>query len=316
MAVVDLTPVELGDLIKSLRARYRTLAEPRRWYTALVCAALVRAQMLPEWSDWQLEPPSGLPIQMTPSAMRAIDEIFGVSAGALMRDIPGGAVSHIGHPKRIIFDPLQRTGNDVCVVVEGKWGYFIPLTDPSWLWNPETNDLPADGYPQPSEYKRANDYGQQQGIACAFPALELFAAGADAASALLDVPRQQCQYFAIKPKKARARAGVDDAPVTDQPVCTLNGNGCASKGAGVVGPGGPRCLIPDHGGANVKTVLLAPGSIDRMLQDANPNGEQLPSGHEFALMMDYLHKGYGSALDANRFRSVLASAHTSVLFEN
>ena len=218
MAVIDLSALELGELVKSLRARYRTLAEPRRWYTALVCAALVRAQKLPEWSDWQLEPPSGLPIQMTPAAMWAIDEIFGVSTSALMRNIPGGAATHIGNPDRIIFDPLQRTGNDVRVVVGNKWGYFIPMTDPSWLWNPETNDPPANGYSQPSEYKRANDYGQQQGIACAFPAVDLFAAGADVASQTIEVPRQQCQHFAIQPKKARTRAGVDDAPVKDQPV--------------------------------------------------------------------------------------------------
>ncbi|HQZ36667.1 MAG TPA: hypothetical protein PK020_19715 [Ilumatobacteraceae bacterium] len=232
-----------------------------------------------------------------------------------MRDVTGGALSHIGHPNRIIFDPLQSAGNQDCVVVvDNKWGYQVPLSDPSWLWNSDTNDLPEDGYPSAREYKRANDYGQQQGISCAFPADELFVLGEIAATEVLGTPRNQCQYFAIQPKKARTKSGVDFAPVTDQPVCTLNGINCASKGSGVSGPGGPRCLIPAHGGADVKNVLLAPGSIDRILQDANPNDAQLPSGNDFALMMDYFHKGGGSALNANRFRSVLAPAHTSVLF--
>jgi len=84
MAVVDISPPELGNLVRSLRTRYGALEEPRRWYTALVCAVLVRADKLPEWSDWQLEPPAGLPVQMTPAGMWAIDQIFGVQTSTIM----------------------------------------------------------------------------------------------------------------------------------------------------------------------------------------------------------------------------------------
>jgi hypothetical protein len=318
MAVIDASPVDLRTALLSIRERYLALEEPRRWYTALVCAVLVNAKRLPEWIDWQVEPPAGAAIEMTPAVASVIDDLFGTPTAAILRSVPGGVVPVMQNPARVIVDPLRRPGRTIdgdtlCLVV-GRERVDVPLSDPSWLWNEPDAEVPAAGYGTSAEYKPSNDYGQQQGIYCAWPADELFALGADRAAAVMAGPRPACQHHAVENVPGRRKAtDVGDPPTQPTPICTLNQQQCAAKQAASGGPGGPRALVPSSSGSKEK--LLAPGAFERMIQDANPAGAQLPSISDFALVMDYLNKGGGKALDSNRLYSLLAPEHSSLLLE-
>jgi len=318
MAVIDASPLDLRNSLLSIRERYLALEEPRRWYTALVCAVLVKAKSLPEWTDWQVEPPLGATIEMTPAVAAVIDELFGTPTNAILRSVPGGIVPTMQNPKRVIVDPLRRPGKTIegdtlCLVV-GKERVDVPISDPSWLWNQPDADVPAAGYGASAEYKPSNDYGQQQGIFCAWPADELFALGADQAAAVMAGPRPACQHHAVESVPGRRKASdVGDPPAQPTHICTLNQQQCAAKQAASGGPGGPRALVPSSAGSKQK--LLTPGSFERMVQDANPGGELLPGLADFALVLDYLAKGGGKALDSNRLHALLAPEHSSLLLE-
>jgi hypothetical protein len=319
MAIIDASPQELRDALISLRSRYLEMEEPRRWYSALVCAVLVKLGHLPEWTDWMLEPPQGAIVKMTPAVNQVVDLLFGTPTEAVMRTVPNGVVSYFGNPRRMTVDPLRQSGRvreeeTLCVVVDRK-RLDVPLSDPSWIWNPEGGFVPAGHYGDAlPEIKHSGDYGRQQGILCDFPADQLFALGPELAQQTLSTPRPQCPNLvnANVPRRARA-SDVGDPPTQVSSVCRLSMQQCASKGAGTSGPGGPRGLIPDSDGS--KGRLLAPGAFDRMLDDANPNGVPLPSGSQMALVLDYLHKGRGKALDFNRLHQLVAPEHFALLFE-
>jgi hypothetical protein len=319
MAIVDASPQDLRDALLSLRDRYLALEEPRRWYSALVCAVLVKAGRLPEWTDWMLEPPPGAPIQMTPAVDAVVNELFGTRTPAVLREIDGG-VRHFFHdPQRVIVDPLRQSahpteGLSLCVVVD-KQRLDVPLTDPSWVWNDAGADLPEGGYGTAlPEIKHAGDYGAQQGIRCDLPADRLFTLGPEGAEGTMRTPRQQCGHWAMAEVPRRRKAtDVGDPPLQMSPVCTLTMQQCASKGNGVPGPGGPRALVPDTESSERR--LMSPGAFDRILEDANPNGAPLPSSSDMALVLDYFAKGHGTALDANRLHQLIAPQHFDVLFE-
>ena len=61
--------------------------------------------------------------------------------------------------------------------------------------------------------------------------------------------------------------------------------------------------------------LLAPGAFERMLMHANPSGLPLPSRNAMALVVDYLSKGHGFALDANRLLHLSTPRHLDMLFD-
>lgn len=319
MAIIDASPQDLRTALISLRSRYLGLEEPRRWYSALVCAVLVKNGQLPEWIDWMLEPPEGAIIQMTPAVDGVVYRLFGTRTRAVLRDVPGGVLEFFDHPQRVIVDPLRRAarttgGEALCVVVGGK-RLDVPLSDPSWVWNSEEADLPHDGYPDAlPQIKHTGDYGTQQGIRCDLPADRLFEMGPEDAEEAMRTPRQQCPHWATKDIRRRRKASdADDPPLRPTPVCTLTMHQCASKGAGVPGPGGPRALVPHTQGSD--HLLLTPGAFDRILDDANPNGAPLPSIADMALVLDYFAKGRGTALDSNRLHQLIAPEHSSVLFE-
>lgn len=318
IAIVDASPQDLRDALLALRSRYLALEKPRRWYSALVCAVLVKAGRLPEWTDWMLEPPPGAAIQMTPAVVSVIDELFGTRTSAILRNVERGALEHLGGPQRVIIDPLRQsahlTPDEMLCVVAGKQRHDVPLTDPSWLWNREDANLPAGGYGTPPEIKHQGDYGAQQGIRCDWPADRLFELGADAAEATMRTPRQRCAHWGMRPAPPRPKA-TDAGPQPERltPLCSLTNEQCASKGGGVTGPGGPRALVPDTEGSSRR--LLTPGAFDRILEDANPNGEPLPRSDDMALVLDYFAKGRGNALDTNRLHQLIAPQHFAVLFD-
>jgi hypothetical protein len=317
MPIIDADPADLRDALLRLRTRYLDLEEPRRWYSALVCSILVRRGDLPEWTDWLVEPPRGSDIQLTPAVDDVIDTLFGVPARAVLRPVEGGAIDTLGKPNRIVVDPLRQPGHatdvEALCVVADKRRLDVPLSDPAWVWNDPDTGAPVNyGETQP-EIKHSGDYGSQQGIFCFLPADQLFELEAEADD-VLSTPRPQCPHWAIRDLPRRSKA--DDAgPPPSQPTasCGLSLKQCASKGGGTAGPGGPRALIPDVEGSSRK--LLAPGSFDRILEDANPNGVPLPSASDMALVLDYLHKGHGKALDANRLNELILPQHSAVLFD-
>lgn len=319
MAVVDASPLDLRKALLSLRTRYTGLEEPRRWYSALVCAVLVKDGQLPEWTDWMLEPPLGADITITPAVDSVIDRLFGTRTGAVFRNVPDGVVPFLGGPQRVIVDPLRQPGHattedTLCVVVDGQ-RLDVPVADPGWLWNDADAPLPHGGYGDRSpEIKHSGDYGAQQGIRCDLPADQLFELGPDGAEHAMRTPRQQCPHWGMRDVPRRRKAtDVGDPPAQLTPVCTMTMKQCASKGNGVPGPGGPRALVPDTEGSERR--LLTPGAFDRILEDANPNGAPLPSSTDMALVLDYLSKGHGTALDANRLHRLIAPQHFDVLFE-
>ncbi len=319
MPIVDASPEDLKDSLLRLRERYFNLERCRRWYSALVCSVLVRSGQLPEWMDWYLEPPTGAKITMTTAVNEVIDTLFGTPTSTVLRTLEGGAVEALGMPPRVVVDPLRLPGrateiDSLCVVVNRR-RFDIPISDPGWLWNDE-NVEPSIGNVggTSSEMKHSNDYGSQQGLMCYLPADELFDAGAENAEATLNAPRQRCPHWGMRNLTPRTRADQSVPPAAKPTAsCGLSMKQCASKEAGTPGPGSPRVLIPDNLRSSRR--LLAPGFLDRVLDEANPHGSILPSATDMALVLDYFNKGHGRALDANRLNELILPRHSAVLFE-
>lgn len=295
MQIINANPTDLRDALLQLRSTYLQLAEPRRWYTALVCSVLVKSGELAEWTDWDVEPPAGSDIKITGAASRVIDTLFGTDP---LTALHPAAVNALGHPKRIIVDPLRQPGQAIadptfCVVI-GNRRWNIPVSDAGWVWN---NSKRISSYgPSSAEIKHSNDYGAQQGILCHMSANYLFDLGPDGAASTISLARRDCE------ERDKERF-----------VCNISGTQCASKGSGQEGPGGPRAMIPAIEDPDKR--LLTPGAFERMLMHANPDYLPLPSRNAMALVVDYLSKGHGFALDANRLLQLSTPQHLDMLFD-
>lgn len=321
MQVFDASPQELRDALLSVRDRVFALDEPRRWYSALVLAVMVRGGTLAEWRDWRVEPPRGSTVSMTPATMAAIERLFSTPTSTLLRQTPvNGVVAHMGHPPSVLLDPFRQQGRgqaavpSLCVVTPERRRYDVPVDDPGWVWNsdaPGTWPAPNDSAP---EYKPSGDYQQQQGIFCGWPADQLFAAGADDAQTIMSTPRPQCPNRQHVQKPVRTRRDAGPPELADQWTCAFNGNQCAMKEAGSPSVGGPRALVPDAEASS--RLLLTPGSFDRILDDANASNHPLPHMDDFALIVSHFHRGAGTALDFNRVHELISPDHALVLFEH
>lgn len=53
MSVFDASPQELKEALTRVRTKVFALDEPRRWYSALVLAVMIRDGVLAEWRDWR-----------------------------------------------------------------------------------------------------------------------------------------------------------------------------------------------------------------------------------------------------------------------
>ena len=294
MLIIDASPTDLRDALLRLRDAYLQLAVPRRWYSALVCSVLVKNGELPEWTDWSVEPPAGSEIRITSAASRVIDNLFGTNPTTVLHQ---AAVNALGRPERIIVDPLRQPGQattdpTLCVVI-GNRRWSLPVSDPGWVWNDSDH---ISSYGDSVEIKHSNDYGAQQGILCHMSAKHFFNLGPDVAPIAISIERRECE-----------------SRDSEQLTCNISGTQCASKGAGQEGPGGPRAMIPDHEHSNRR--LLTPGSFERILKHANPSRSPLPSRNAMALVVDYLSKGHGCALDANRLLELSTPQHLAMLFD-
>src|ERR1039458_6508223 len=76
MSIFQATGAELRDSFQNVRAQYSSMKRPRRWYTALIIAVLVRNHDLREWDSWAFEPPQGAPVRITGAAVNAAEMIF------------------------------------------------------------------------------------------------------------------------------------------------------------------------------------------------------------------------------------------------
>lgn len=322
MPVFDASPQELRDALLNVRGRVFGLDEPRRWSSALVLAVMVRSARLAEWRDWRVEPPRGSVISMTPATMAAIQELFSTPTAALLRPTQvQGIVQHMSHPSTVLVDPFRQQGHgpgaveSLCVVTPERRRFDVPVHDVGWLWNadaPSAWPAPNDSAP---EYKPSGDYQQQQGIHCGWPSDQLFAAGHDQAAAVMATPRPNCPHRQTVKRAVRARRDATDPPeVADQWICDFNNRQCAMKEAGSPSVGGPRALVPDTIGSS--RLLLTPGSFERILDDANASNAPLPRIEDFALIVSYLRKGSGTALDFNRVHELIAPEHAVLLFEH
>ena len=320
MPVFDASPGELRDALLNVHEGV-TLDEPRRWYSALVLAVMVRGSALAEWRDWRVEPPRGSTVSMTPATMAAIEKLFSTSASALLRQTQvNGVAAHMGHPERMVLDPF-RQGQAVKVRLSlcalslprtavgsttSKTSVHAMERQFSRVWPIPNGDAP--------EYKPSGDYQQQQGIYCGWPADGLFAAGTDEAEIIMSTPRPQCPSRQHVQKAVRTRRDAGPPELTEQWTCAFNGNQCAMKGAGSSSVGGPRALVPE--GETSSKLLLTPGSFERILDDANAGNHPLPRMDDFALIVSYLYRGSGAALDFNRVHELISPDHTVVLFEH
>lgn len=321
MSVFDASPQELKEALTRVRAKVFALDEPRRWYSALVLAVMIRDGVLAEWRDWRVEPPRGSDVAMTPATMNAIAQMFSCRTSALLRPTQvHGIAAHMGHPSSLILDPFrqqgrgQGTAESFCVVTPERRRYDVPVDDSGWVWNLDQAGTWPDPDDTAPEYKPSGDYQQQQGIHCGWPADQLFALGEDGAATVMATPRPQCPKREQVRRPARLRRDGGTPELTDQWICQLNGRQCAMKEAGSPSVGGPRALVPDEAGSS--RLLLTPGSFERILDDANASNQPLPRIEDFALIVSYLHRGSGSALDFNRVHQLISPEHAVLLFEH
>ncbi len=322
MPVFDADPTELRDALQRVRAAVFALDEPRRWYAALVLAVMVRTGQLEEWRDWRVEPQRGSNISVTPATMACIERLFSTPTAALLRTPqPNGVVQYMRDPATVIVDPLRQLGKGggaselLCVVTPDRRRFDVPIDDPGWIWNA---DAPAHWSSPDSaapEYKPSGDYQQQQGVHCGWPADALFGEGADRAASIMATPRPDCVHRLAVKREVRVKSGATGPPqVADQWVCEFNDRQCAMKEAGSPTVGGPRALVPDAAGSD--RLLLTPESFERILDDANASGAALPRIADFALVVSYLGKGSGKALDFNRVHDLIAPEHAVLLLEH
>src|ERR1039458_7142851 len=200
MSIFQATGSDLRDSFQNVRAQYSSMKRPRRWYTALIIAVLVRNHDLREWDSWAFEPPQGAPVRITGAAVNAAEMIFGTMPGSVLKNNPGGVRALLGEDEgRLIIDPFRQSpgsGTDgICVVARRHDRVVVPFEDPSWIWNQEAQGNWTDSPDtHVKEFKSSNDYKTQQGVACGWPATELYDMGPAAASTTFAAPRSECPH--------------------------------------------------------------------------------------------------------------------------
>jgi len=304
------TPFELNLALSRLHDAYTGLKRPRRWYTALILAVLVKQNRLREWDAWSVTPPLGYPISMTGAAIDVSAALFGTSPATVLRQNVGGVLEFLGFEiDALIVDPFRQSpatpDSGLCVVIRRHDRVIVPFDDPGWIWNDDAaGDWTTTEEERVKEFKISNDFKTQQGVACSWPATDLHNLGASVAEATLNTDRHSCSHW--------ERTVTPQWPQAKPPFCNIDGVQCAAKGAGGIGPGGPRVLIPS---AN-QHVLVAPGSFPRMLREANPEGAPLPAAEDIALVTSWFFKRSGAVLDHNRLHDLVAPRHSQILFSH
>ena len=299
------TVEDMRDAYIAIRDRYGALERPRRWHSALLLAALARKGVIPEWTTWNIPPPTGTTFQMTSETVTVAREMFEMTTGSLLRDNAGGVIWRLSQndaygqlPARVLVDPFYTppgAGRGGLCVVAGKYVLEVPLDDPSWLWNSEGSGKWSGV--KPKEYKIQGSFGQQQGVTCAWPAEELFAMGSATASDTMSTPRPQCVHRRGGPNPANLDA--------KWPICLLNGEQCAAKGNNLPGPGGPRVVIPTKLGGRI----LVPDAIAIIVAASNPAGVTLPPRQALELITSWCHQGGGARISSTRVLHLISPAH-------
>jgi hypothetical protein len=196
-----------------------------------------------------------------------LDALFGQPAHAILRrDRPNGAWARLGQPDHVLVDPVSgQDRNAVMVAARGEDGPWrrvrVPLHDRCLAFNEASAPCECHADPMREYNPISNEFGQQQGLACCFPADELAAMPAATADAVLRAPRREC------PHRERTFN------------CELSRHPCASKGIDSKtghhseGTGGPKALLYEAAAPGAPVTrgatrfVLAPGWVT-MLADA------------------------------------------------
>lgn len=289
--VFSATPGDLGEAMKRVRAAVCQLAEPRLYGAAFALAVNVTAGRLTWWRDW----PYPVPQPVSPEPIRvlaetAMWEAFGFPAGAVLRAESQPLVA-LDNPDAVLVDlffDAQRP-NVLTVVRPGPPkshnSVKVGFDHPAWIWN----DPGAEpGLDTPVEYQTGNTFNQQNGIRCALPAVDAVATGNPAGT--YGVERVACPHF-----------GVGD-------LCGVNGDHCASDGAGNTRIPKPRVLVPADASGKL---LLTPSTFSELVSRARVGRgggipHPLPKRQDLALVTAWSRGGSGEGLTFARLFQLIS----------
>ena len=177
MTLVPAFNVDLNKLAAAyhdLRVSVTGLERSRWWKALIVLGQRHAAGQLPEWSDVTLPRPQPKRFDPRAHGTEALDAMFGQPAQAILRrDRADGAWARLGKPEHVIVDAVSgQDRHSVMVAAKGEKGPWrrikVPLDDRCLAFNPPSAACTCG---EEGEYNPiSNDFGQQQGLACCFPA--------------------------------------------------------------------------------------------------------------------------------------------------
>jgi hypothetical protein len=305
-AVFTATDTDLGDAFRAIRKTLHHLPEPRLYAAAFVLAALVNRGAVTWWRDWD----DAVPVPVAVRGTRGMVEstmwaAFGFPAAAILR--PGSApLVALGNPKRVLVDPFFDPQKPTLLTVVretppgmSKGGNSVKVSsdDGAWIWN---SSAPSAPLRKAVEYQTGNTFNQQNGVRCALAATTSAAGGGAKAAATYRIERVNCPNY---------RAGNE---------CAVNGEKCASDGAGGTRISKPRVIVPSAPGAD--DWLLTPTAFGEMISrarvdKASGTPRPLPKAKDLALITGWAAQGNGQSLDFGRLVAVLGPKLLPVLVD-
>lgn len=247
---------------------------------------------------------------------QAVWDWFGVPSGQVLGPRPDGVLERLGGAEEVVVDPLfQYEAGYLRVAAperdtdpgsgHGKLKVLkVPIDDPSWLWNSQTTG-PSHADSTLAEYQVSNNFGQQQGMACAWPATHLAAMTPAEADNTVRTARKDCPHH-------RGPQHPEVATGKPWPSCNLNDVQCAAKGASQPGPGGPRVLVP-YSPSNTNGLIVPPG-LELLMLDANPTAAPLPVWRDMATIAGFGIDRRGR-ISASRLSELVGPNHRSALLD-
>lgn len=272
---------------------------------AFLLAALANQGSVTWWRQWTDPVPTPVAFTGPRAKIEAIMwRAFGFDAPSVLR--AGSApLAALSNPTRVMIDPFFSAQNPdrVTVVKPTQAGVSragnsikVDLNDGAWVWNaagPTATAFSA------VEYNPVNTFNQQNGVRCALPASTAVGAPSGPAAAY-HTDRLSCPHY----------GGAN--------TCQVNGEHCASDGAGGTRIPKPRVLVPSAPGCDDS--LLTPTAFDEMISrsrvdKATGHAQPLPKAQDLALLTAWAQRGSGAALDFGPLVLLLGPALLPLLTE-
>ncbi len=300
-AVFSASDRDLVSAIKSVRSCLAAMPEARMYSAAFVLALMARTGKVTWWRRWT----DPVPLAMTAGGSLRSDvedalwSAFGFPSDSVLT--PSNKVrSQLGEPVRVLLEVLFKPKEPewLTVVREGtpkaKNSVGVNLNDAAWHWG-EDEKLDLRG---PVEYQIGNTFRQQNGIFCSLTA-------ADAAAT-------------HHPKETYARTRTSCPQHSFGNVCSLNGEDCASDGAGGTRIPKPRVFVHERVGREGR--ILTPNAFDELIERATTDkqsGEQarLPKAQDLAVITGWAAAGSGNSLNYGRLVELVGLPLLPVLTE-